>query len=103
LTPRPRLRATLAGALIEIAVLRGEPEILVLGIRERSFETDDRLFRRLDQRPRLRARGLVGRLRLLRFVVHILALHEQSACRSKCAVLAGFWLVAKYGTGEQLI
>src|SRR5437773_773840 len=43
------------------------------------------------KRARFRARRLLrgGGLRLLWFVVHGLALHEQSVCRPRCAVLAG--------------
>src|SRR5206468_8277255 len=50
-----------------------------------------RLPRRVGQGPGFRARRLLrgGGLRLLWFVVHGLALHEQSVCRPRCAVLAG--------------
>src|SRR5438034_219327 len=91
LRPLPQIRAFFDRALLEIVVLGGEPEVLVLHVRELSLETDDRLLRRFDQRPGFRARRLLrgGGLRLLWFVVHGLALHEQSVCRPRCAVLAG--------------
>src|SRR5207247_5917682 len=89
--PLPQIRAFFDRALLEVVVLGGEPEVLVLHVRELSLETDDRLLRRFDQRPGFRARRLLrgGGLRLLWFVVHGPALHEQSVCRPRCAVLAG--------------
>ena len=89
LRPLPQLRPLLDGAFLEIVVLGGEPQIPVLHLRQLSLETDDRLVRRLDQRPGFRAGRLLGWLRWLWLVVHGLALHEQSVCRPKCAVLAG--------------
>src|SRR5207249_5488330 len=85
----PQLRTLLDGAFLEIVVLGGEPEILVLQFRELSLDPDDRLLRGLDQRPGFRTHRLLGRLRLLWLLVHGLALHEQSVCRRRCAVLAG--------------
>jgi len=89
LGPLPRLSALLDRALLEIVVLRSQPQVLVLHVRELTFETGDRLLRRLDQRAGFGTGRLVGRLWFLWLVVHGLALHEQSVCRPRCAVLAG--------------
>ena len=75
----PRLGALFEGALAKVVVLGGESEILVLEIRDLTLQAGDRLLRRLDQRTgplsrRCRIRATVGRLALLLFIVHDLAL-----------------------------
>src|SRR5439155_16818530 len=82
----PRLGALLERALAEVVVLGGEPEILVLEIRDLTLQAGDRLLRRLDQRTgplsrRCRIRATVGRWALPLFIVHDLALLLQSMCR----------------------
>src|SRR5207253_10134745 len=69
----------------------GGPIVLVLQDSELSREECVRLLRRVDRPPGCRRRALLqgGGLRLLWFVVHGPALHEQSVCRPRCAVLAG--------------
>src|SRR5439155_26017337 len=99
LRPLPQFRALLDRALLEIVVLGGEPEVLVLHVRELSLETDDRLLRRFDQRPGFRARRLLrgggcGCSGLSFMVLRFMS--------NRCAVRdAPFWLAwSEFGPGK---
>ena len=74
----PRLGPLLERALAKIVVLRGQPEILVLEIRDLALQPGHRFLRWLDQGAgplgrRSRIGAALGRLALLLFIVHGLA------------------------------
>jgi len=79
---------SLTERFLKLFVLGGEPQVLVLHVREVTLETGDRLLRRLISAPDSGPAGWSGAAVFL-LVVHGVALHEQSVCRPRCAVLAG--------------